>query len=130
MASAWISSQSLIWFVVAALLLGAPGLLSSVLFNGVLNATGLVVSRLFGAELLGLALVSWITRDGGWHPRALFASYFACNFLGFVVSAGAGAAGLMTPFGWILVPLYLAYASAFAVLWARARPRIAAGTWA
>jgi hypothetical protein len=129
-ASAWISSQSIIWFGVAALLLGAPGLLSSLLFNGVLNATGLVVSRLFGAELLGLALVSWITRDGGWHPRALYASYFACNAAGFVVSAGAGAAGLLTPIGWILVPLYLAYATAFAVLWARSRPRVTAGTCA
>lgn len=130
MASTWIASQSVIWFGVAALLLGAPGVLSSVLFNGSLNATGMVVARLFGAELMGLALVSWVTRESEWHSRALYGSYATCNTLGFVVSCAALVSGMVSPIGWILVPLYFAYATAFVVLWSRSRPAVAVRTWA
>ena len=116
-----IATQAAIWIGMAAFLLIAPALLASVFLREPLNSSGVVIARLFGAELAGLALASWVTRPTvhSVRPHPVFASYCACNTLGFFVSAGAAAREVMTVFGWILVFLYFLYAAGFAVLWFR-----------
>ncbi|MES1241950.1 MAG: hypothetical protein ABUT39_10060 [Acidobacteriota bacterium] len=116
-----IRSQAVLWFVVSVVLIAAPRVLLS--FLGLEPTSGsLVVARIFGAELISLALVSWITRNPA-SPRTLRAlclSYVLCNSLGFAVSLQATLAGVMNAFGWVLVALYGLYATGFALL-ARAR---------
>lgn len=124
-----IATQAMVWMTVAVFLLVRPGFLATVFYTAPLDDTGLIVARLFGAELAGLALASWVTRPtaSAVRPRPLFASYFACNFLGFLISAGASMRGATTATGWMLVFLYFFYAGAFAALWLKAPRRAGAG---
>lgn len=112
-----IASQSAIWLVVALLLLLLPqSLLSFVAGPPSADAVGL--ARIFGAELAGLALVSWFTRREGDSPaysRILF-SYVVSNTLGFAASSYAAATGAFNRRCWFFAALYLLYAAAFIYL--------------
>jgi hypothetical protein len=78
----------------------------------------ITLARLFGAELTGLALVSWITRDPSESStlRGLALSYFICNLLGFIACVLGSSSGALLRTGWLLIALYLLYALLFAYL--------------
>jgi hypothetical protein len=122
-----IASQSIIWLVVALFLVLLPEPLLGFFGTSHTPFTA-TLARIFGSELTGLALVSWITRDTA-DPRkhnALLLSYFICNSLGFIVCLLGRRAGALTEAGWALVGLYLIYALLFAYL-RFMRPRRANG---
>lgn len=112
-----IASQSVIWLVTALFLVLLPEPMLG--FFGTSHTPFTVtLAQIFGSELTGLALVSWITRDTA-DPRkqnALLLSYFICNSLGFLVCLLGIKAGALRQAGWLLVGLYLLYALLFASL--------------
>jgi hypothetical protein len=111
----FIASQSAIWIVTAFCLIFVtyPFL---VFFGHEPQAMTAAVARVFGAELTGLALVSYFTR----HTREpkllslLTLSYTICNTLGFAISLHGVLTGALNPKAWALVGLYLVYAVGFA----------------
>lgn len=112
-----IASQSIIWIIVALLLLLAPGLILT-FFGFETSPYIITLARIFGSELAGLALVSWLTKDMAETKilRGLIYSYFTCNTLGFIASLLGRLSGAMLPSGWLVVVLYLLYALLFAYL--------------
>ena len=112
-----IASQSVLWIILALILVLAPE--SIVTFFGATHTPfTLTLARIFGAELTGLALVSWFTRNPQ-DPnvlQALLLSYFTCNTLGFIASLIGRMSGTMVPRGWLVVALYFLYALLFAYL--------------
>ena len=114
--SRFIASQSVLWIVFASWLLIAPAALLAVL-GAESNAVTDLVARIFGAELAGLALVSWFTRNAEEleMQRRLAFSYVVSNTLGFVGSLSGTLAGTFDSLGWLLVALYLIYAVGFTV---------------
>lgn len=116
-ASKLIASQALIWIIAALFLVLIPEPMLA--FFGTSHTLFTVtLARIFGSELTGLALVSWITRDTAepGQRNALLLSYFICNSLGFIVSLLGRQSGALTQAGWYLVGLYLIYALLFAYL--------------
>ena len=112
-----IASQAIVWLVVAALLVLAPKVIIS-FFGSSYTPFTITLARLFGAELTGLALVSWITREPSDLStlRGLALSYFICNSLGFIASVLGSSSGALLRTGWLLIALYLLYALLFAYL--------------
>lgn len=112
-----ITSQSAIWIVTAFFLLLLPEPFLT-FFAAPPSPLAVAVARIFGAELTGLALVSWFTRheaDPRVLPNILF-SYVVSNTLGFAVASYATAVGALNTRGWLLAALYLLYALAFIYL--------------
>ena len=112
-----IYSQAAIWFVVALMLLAYP-VAPITLFGASYTPFTVTLANIFGAELMGLALVSWFTREttNAVLRRHLLLAYFICNSLGFLASLWGRLSGALVSAGWILVALYLLYAVAFAYL--------------
>jgi hypothetical protein len=114
-----ITSQSVIWIVTAFFLLLLPQPFLT-FFGAPPSPLAVAVARIFGAELTGLALVSWFTRieaDPRVLPNILF-SYVASNTLGVAVTLYATAVGALNTRAWFLAALYLLYALAFIYLYA------------
>ena len=112
-----IASQAVLWLLAAVFLVLAPTLIVS-FFGSSYTPFTIMLARLFGAELTGLALVSWITRDPSelGTLRGLALSYFICNSLGFFVTLFGTSSGALLRTGWLLIALYLLYALLFAYL--------------
>ncbi len=102
-------SQAIIWGAVTLGLLLAPVELAG-LFGLGLTEDGVVVARLFGAELTALTIVCYATRKT---PHNL--AYTASNLLGTAIVLRAVIGGVMNAAGWLLVGLYAGYALLFAV---------------
>ncbi len=134
-----IGSQSILWFIIAVPLVAWPeGLLG--IFGPELTPLGYVVARIFGAELIGLALASWFTRQPPAYlvelvgadrlglqsiravERGLFGAYVTSNSLGFLASLRGTLSGTLNSRGWLLVALYLIYALLFAYFLWRSSP--------
>jgi len=112
-----IASQAVIWFILASLLLLAPRLIVS-FFGSSYTPFTITLARVFGAELTGLALVSWITRNppDSSTLRGLALSYLICNSLGFIVCLFGRLSGALQTTAWLFVALYLLYAVLFGYL--------------
>lgn len=112
-----IASQAVIWLIVASLLLVVPKLMVS-FFGSSYTPFTITLARIFGAELTGLALVSWITRDPSDSStlRGLALSYLACNSLGFIVCLLGRLSGTLHTAAWLFIALYLFYAVLFGYL--------------
>ncbi len=116
--SYFIASQSVFWILAAAFLLLVPSAFMAVFFATAPTSSQIVIARLFGAELTGLALSSWVSREIAARDkqRALYVSYACCNTLGFLVTLVAGLQNVLLGPGWILVGLYFLYATGFFLL--------------
>jgi hypothetical protein len=112
-----IASQSIIWLITALFLILLPERMLT-FFGTFYTPFTITLAQIFGSELTGLALVSWITRELAEPAKrdALLLSYFICNSLGFIVSLLGRQAGALRPSGWFLVGVYLIYALLFAYL--------------
>ena len=79
-----------------------------------MNELGIYVSRVLGAALLGLAVLSWSTRKAGPSSErdAVLLSLFVFESLGFLFSLTAQLSGVLGPLGWSFVILFLVFAAA------------------
>lgn len=85
-------------------------------FYGVtLSPGGALVARLFGAVLLGVAVLTWFARNAGESEalKAIILSRFFCETLGFIVALLGQLAGVVNALGWSTVAIYLFFALGF-----------------
>jgi len=75
-----------------------------------------LVAQLFGAALIGYAILTWSVRKAGESDarRAIVLALFVSNAVGFVLSLMAQLKGLANPLGWSTVAIYLLLALGFA----------------
>jgi hypothetical protein len=67
-----------------------------------------LMSRLFGAALIGLALVFWFARDGSSESmRGVFIATIIGNGLGLIVVVLGTTAGTLNSMGWVAALIYL-----------------------
>jgi hypothetical protein len=110
-----IVSQSFLWAAASALLVIAPETILG-WFDLPQAAGTSALARVFGAELSGLTLVSYFTRDLIYtqQRKKLAIAYTVSNTLGSLVTIVAGVRGTLGGFIWVLSALYVIYAVAFA----------------
>ena len=82
------------------------------------NEAGILISRLFGASLLGYAVLSWFARntEESAARRAILISFSIGFTIGFIVSLIGQLSGIVNALGWSSVALYLFFAVAFGYL--------------
>ena len=75
-----------------------------------------LVAQLFGAALLGYAILTWSARKAGDSDarRAIVLAVFVSNAVGFVLSLMGQLKGLVNSLGWSTVAIYLVLALGFA----------------
>jgi len=80
-----------------------------------LSAGGAVIARLFGAALLGYAVLTWAARnaDDSVARKAIVLSLFIGDAIGFVIALLAQFSGAVNSLGWSTVAVYLLLALAF-----------------
>ena len=72
------------------------------------SAATLLMARLFGAALVGLALIFWFARDGSSESvRAVFIATIVGNTAGLIVVAMGTIAGTLNAMGWAAALIYL-----------------------
>ena len=72
------------------------------------SAATLLMARLFGAALVGLALIFWFARDGSSESvRAVFIATVVGNTAGLIVVAMGTIAGTLNAMGWVAALIYL-----------------------
>ena len=74
-----------------------------------------MVSQLFGAALIGFAVLTWAARNATDSDarRAILLGIFVCNTIGFVVALIGQLGGIANTLGWSTVAIYLALALGF-----------------
>jgi len=82
-----------------------------------LPAGSAVVARLFGAMLVGQAVLSWQARAAGPSEalRAIVLGFFVAETLGFVLAVHAVVTGAVNVLGWSTVAIYAFLAAGFGV---------------
>ena len=84
-----------------------PGQLMS-LYGVTLDSSGLYMTRIVGACLIGIGLICWLGKDlGNDGLKAITLALFIADTLGFIFSLMAQLSGSMNPFGWINVIIWL-----------------------
>src|SRR6266571_8525040 len=72
------------------------------------SAATLLMARLFGAALVGLALIFWFARDGSSESmRGVFIATIVGNTVGLIVVVMGTTAGTLNSMGWIAALIYL-----------------------
>jgi hypothetical protein len=72
------------------------------------SAATLLMARLFGAALVGLALIFWFARDGSSESvRAVFIATIVGNTAGLIVVVMGTIAGTLNAMGWVAALIYL-----------------------
>lgn len=99
-------------FGIAFVLIPAP--LGS-LYGLRLTPAGIVMARLFGVELGGYGVLAWLVRHAvdSELRRAILLAFFITDVAGFLVSFVIQLSGLMNPLGWMIVGIYLMFATGF-----------------
>ncbi|MFC1819802.1 hypothetical protein ACFLZG_01790 [Thermodesulfobacteriota bacterium] len=85
-------------------------------FYGVsLSPGGLIVARLFGAALLGFAVLTWSARNAEESKArsAIILALFISDTIGFIVALIGQLSGVLNAFGWSTVIIYLLLALGF-----------------
>jgi hypothetical protein len=94
-----------------------------------LPVAGLLMSRLFGASLLGYGILTWLLRgtSDAEVVRAFGVSLGVANALGAAVAAWGVLSGTVNAMGWSTVAIYAALAAGFGYFAARKPAAGAAG---
>lgn len=72
------------------------------------SAATVLMSRLFGAALVGLALIFWFARTGSPEfTRSVFIANVVGNIVGLIVVAAGTIAGTLNAMGWFAALIYL-----------------------
>jgi hypothetical protein len=85
------------------------------LYDVDLNEGGLMIGQLFGAALLGFAVLTWFARDAkpSGERQAILLALFVGDVIGFIASLLAQLAGVANALGWTTVAIYLLLGLAF-----------------
>lgn len=112
-----------VWLGIAAVLAGVFGL-GLVLVTGpmlslygiALDKAGTVVAQLFGAALIGFALINWFARNAtdGEARGAIVLGNLVGDVAGFMVALIGQLAGVANVLGWSAVAIYLLLSLGFA----------------
>ena len=96
-----------------AFVLVAGTLLS--LYGITLSPGGLIVARLFGAALLGYAVLTWFARNAEESEarQAVVLALFIGDVVGFIVALLGQLSGAVNALGWSTVAIYLLLALGF-----------------
>lgn len=99
-------------FGIAFVLAAGPLLL---LYGITLSPGGAVVARLFGAALIGFAVILWFARNvkESEARRAIVLGFFIEHVIGFIVALLAQLSGVVNNLGWSTVVIYLLLALGF-----------------
>ena len=86
------------------------------LYGATLDAAGIYVARLFGAEVLGYATLTWFARNAeeSGARRAIVLSCFVSWAVGFVCALIGQLSGVVNALGWSTVGLYLLFTLGYA----------------
>ena len=84
-------------------------------YGASLNLGGLLVARLFGAALLGFAVLTWCARkaEESEARRAIILALFISDTIGFIVALIGQLFGVVNALGWSTVIIYLLLALGF-----------------
>ena len=85
-------------------------------YGTTLSAGGQLIAQLFGAALLGYAVLSWFARDAeeSLARKAIVLSLCIGDTVGFVVALLGQLSGVVNSLGWSTVVIYLLLALGFA----------------
>ena len=80
-----------------------------------LSPGGLIVARLFGAALLGFAVLTWSARnaEASEARKAIILALFISDSIGFIVALAGQLSGVFNDLGWSTVIIYLLLALGF-----------------
>jgi hypothetical protein len=80
-----------------------------------LGPAGTVIPQLFGAALIGYAVVNWFARNakGDEALRAIILANLVADTVGFIVALLGQLSGLTNALGWFTVVIYLLLALGF-----------------
>lgn len=110
------------WFIYCAVVLGIFGLLFTIIpgialdkFDIILDDAGILMVRLFGAALIGLALIAWLARDDPPSRARTAIIWGQCieSAIAFVVLVIGIINGLGNVLSWIPTILHLSIALGF-----------------
>ncbi len=78
-------------------------------YGGALNPVGVVVGRLFGSALLGIAAIAWFARniEAPEARQAIVLALFVSDAVGFIVALLGQLSGVVNALGWTTVAIYL-----------------------
>lgn len=115
-----LAAGAVVGFAFGITLLLAPELLLTV-YGLATDSTGALLARLFGVELIGFNVATWVARESdpranGSAARVIVRAHLVSETTGAVVSALAAARGLGNPLFWSVVAVYGLLAAGF--LWA------------
>lgn len=79
------------------------------LYGGALNPEGVVVARLFGSALLGVAAIAWFARniEAPETRQAIVLALFVSDSAGFIAVLLGQLSGVVNTLGWTTVVIYL-----------------------
>jgi len=99
-------------FGIAFVLAAGPLLL---LYGITLSPGGAIVARLFGAALIGFAVILWFARNvkESEPRRAIVLGFFIEHVIGFIVALLGQLSGVVNNLGWSTVVIYLLLALGF-----------------
>ena len=111
-------------FIINAIVAGLFGLAFVIMPAGMMTQYGVtitdggaVICRLFGAALLGFAIISLMARDA--HPskarKAIVTGFFLGDIVGCVIAIFAQVSGAINVLGWSTVAIYALLAIGFGV---------------
>ena len=85
------------------------------LYGASLSPGGLIVARLFGASLLGFAVLTWCARnvEESEARRAIIFALFSSESIGFVMALIGQLSGAVNALGWSTVIIYFVLALGF-----------------
>lgn len=113
-------SYLMIVSAVVAVIFGIAFVLASgslmALYGATLNPAGTVIAQLFGAALIGFAVVNWFARNAkeGEALRAIVLANLVSDTIGFIMALLGQLAGVVNALGWSTVVIYLLLALGFA----------------
>ena len=72
-----------------------------------LDPAEIMMTRFFGACLLGIGLICWVTRNADFNTlKGITLSLFIGDTIGFIVALSGQLGGLMNTLGWIIVAIW------------------------
>ena len=106
--------NAVVAFIFGIAFLCVAGTLLS-LYGITVSPGGLIVARLFGAALLGFAILTWFARNAEESEarRAIVLALFISEAVGFIVALLGQLSGAVNALGWSTVAIYLLLALGF-----------------
>jgi hypothetical protein len=105
--STFLILKAVICFIFGLGYLIAPVFVGSI-YEIALDPDGIIMARFFGALLLGISLILWLSRNADWNVlKSITLSLCIADTIGFIIALVAQLGGVMNPLGWIIVAIWL-----------------------